>query len=89
MTIDRILKQVPTEHMRDAVERYLTKGIPGGSFLTAVLCNDLTRSVGQADIENMANICQWASWLYNACPSEAWGSPEKVAAWSKKGGMNQ
>ena len=29
---------------------------------------------------------RWADWLYNYCPSDAWGSEEKVTMWIEKRG---
>ena len=41
------------DHMRGAVERYVMDGIPGGSFLTALLSGaSLTEVVGRADDDN-------------------------------------
>src|SRR3990167_7814075 len=84
--IRKAIVSVPAEHMRDAVERYLRHGISGGSFLTAVLTNDLKDAVGRADTTNVGLLREWAAWLYNDCPLEAQGSPETVEAWCKSGG---
>ena len=46
-----------------------------------MLTNDLVGAYSRADSENRAAMGTWASWLYNYCPSAAWGSREKVAAW--------
>jgi len=76
------------EHMQDGARRYVERGIPPGSFLTAVLENDLLGAFKRADDENAACMRDWASWLYNECPAGAQGSPEKVAAWIASGGLN-
>ena len=34
--------QTIPEHMRGGIERYVNHGIPPGSFLTAIICNDLS-----------------------------------------------
>lgn len=58
---------------------------PFGSFVTAVLANDLVGALGQADDENRANIFEYASYLYNEMPGRTgdpsrdfWGSYEAV-----------
>ncbi len=78
--------QLP-EHMQSGAQLYVEKGIKPGRFLMAVLSNDLKEAFGQADLVNRALLFEWASWLYNNCPHEAQGSPEKVQAWLAKGGL--
>lgn len=68
-------------HMHGAIERYIVQGIPPGSFLTAVLSNDLKEAVARADHENQESLVNWVKFLYNHVPGAAWGSPEKVTAW--------
>jgi len=69
------------EHMREPAQLYIERGIEPGSFLLAVLGNDLVGAFARADQINTAVMDDWACWLYNDVPSAAWGSPEKVAAW--------
>ena len=52
-----------------------------GSFLSAVLANDLIRAVCGADPESLAAIRQIALYVYNALPSQSWGSTQKFVAW--------
>ncbi len=68
-------------HMQDGARRYVEQHCRVGSFLTAVLENDLVGAYSAADEENTAAMRDWAAWLYNECPAEAWGSPDKVTAW--------
>lgn len=68
-------------YMVGAVKRYLMKGIPPGSFLTAVLCNDLREAFARADDENAAAMHDWVRFFYNYAPSGSWGSPDRFAAW--------
>ncbi len=68
-------------HMRNSAQAYVEHGHLSGSFLTAVLENNLVEALGQADEINRELIFQWGIWLYNYCPAPAWGSKEKVAAW--------
>ena len=69
------------QHMLDAFQRYVEFRISPGSFLTAVLCNDLKGAVGSADSTNINLIPEYVSFLYNNAPSTCWGSVEKVQNW--------
>jgi hypothetical protein len=68
-------------NMLEGLERYRDNRIQPGSFLRAVLENNLSGAVGQADLYNQHTICAIVSWCYNNMPSEAWGSAERVQAW--------
>jgi hypothetical protein len=76
-------------YMRGAVERYVMDGVPPGSFLTAVLTNDLKEAFARADDDNARAMHGWVRFLYNYTPATCHGSPEKVAAWIDRGGMNR
>lgn len=69
------------DRMMGGLKRYVEHGIEPGSFLMAVLRNDLHDAVGRADDENIRNLPAYVSYLYNEAPSPCWGSPEKVQAW--------
>jgi hypothetical protein len=71
-------------HMWGAIERYMLHGIPPGSFLTAVLSNDLREAFARADDENTACMKQWVQFLYSYAPSGSWGSPEHFHSWIAK-----
>lgn len=73
------------DYMRDGAERYIENRIEPGGFMMAVLENRFVEAVGRADSTNLHCLQDWALWLYNDCPSKAWGSPAKVAAWLKGG----
>ena len=70
-------------HMIGALRRYIDHGIEPGSFLTAVLSNDLMGAAGRADHANWRLLGVYAAYLHNMCPSGCYGSPESVAAWVK------
>jgi hypothetical protein len=72
------------EHMHGGLRRYIENGILPGSFLTAVLTNDLKNAIGFADHINLWNIPRYVSFLYNYAPSGCWGSPAKVQSWVEK-----
>lgn len=78
-------------HMRSGLDLYLRKGIMPGSFMTAVLENKLVDAFGRADDVNKHCLKEYAEFLYNYAPKvpvPAWGSPEIVAEWSKRGGAD-
>lgn len=65
----------------ESLDRYVKHGIPPGSFLLAVLSNDLMQAVNRADEESAANLREIVSHVYNRLPSGSHGSMEKVEAW--------
>jgi hypothetical protein len=78
--IERGRHLVPA-HMWDAVTGYYLHRYQPGSFLTALLSNDLMGAMGRADEENAARIKDWCTFLYNFTPAGSHGSPERVRAW--------
>lgn len=76
------------EHMQDTARLYVEKGIPGGSFFTAVVSNDLLGAFAKADDINSACMLDWIMWLYNDAPRGCYGSPEIVRDWINSGGLN-
>lgn len=74
-------------HMVGGLRRYIENGIGPGSFLTAVLCNDLREACGRADDINRACLFRYVQFLYMYAPSECWGTPAKFDAWCARGGL--
>jgi hypothetical protein len=75
-------------HMIGGLRLFIEDGIPPGSFLTALLSNDLRETFARADEENSRSIKNWLIFLYNYAPSDCWGSPAKFNAWIERGGLN-
>jgi hypothetical protein len=67
--------------MFSSLRGYVEQHIPVGSFLEAVISNDLKQAVQQADDTNIRNIPAFVGYLYNNAPSECWGSKEKYKRW--------
>ena len=67
------------QYTLDSLTRYVEHGIPPGSFLCAVLENNLVRSVGRADRENLAALPEIVKYVYNEIPSNAWGNSKSVS----------
>ena len=76
------------EYMESGVNDYVSMGLGQGSFLKAIICNDLKAAVMAADHVNMRNIPAYVEYFYNHAPFECWGSNEKYDAWVAKGGIN-
>lgn len=68
---------------RAALDRYAKDGIETGSFLRAVLENDLFQAVHRADSDNLRDIQQITEYVNWELPAGCWGSKEKVQAWLK------
>lgn len=75
-------------HMRDAMSRYVLDGHPVGSFLEAVLSNDLEAAFVRADHANHLRMMDFVNFLHNYAPGDCWGSLERVRAWQAHGGLN-
>lgn len=69
------------EDTLDAIDRYVTLGIPTGSFLEAVLSNNLMEAMGRADMGNRLALFEICDYVYNETPAACHGSPEKVSVW--------
>ena len=78
---------VPVRYMAGGLRRYYESGIPPGSFLTALLSNDLAGSFAAADLDNTENMLAWVRFLWNDFDEQAWGSPRIVSAWIETGGL--
>lgn len=71
------------EYTKEDIDQYVTRRIPPGDFLHAVLCNDLMEAMGRADDENREAIYAICVYIYNNIPANCWGSKEKVELWLK------
>lgn len=80
---ERNQMQFMPSHTLEALNLYLDLGIVPGSFLKAVLCNDLMEAYRCADDINIANMYAIVRHMYSNVPANAWGSMEKVHAYIK------
>lgn len=85
--IEKIVQAAPTdqEAMLDGIYQYFSTGQVYGHFLTALLTNDFARTVTSADSHNSERISEWAIWLWNDVPRNAWGSTKTVDAYTGLG----
>jgi len=71
--------------LREGIDRFVEYGMPTGGFLRAVLTNDLFGAIARADDQSLANIRHICQYVYNAAPSNCWGSKEAFDAHIKRG----
>lgn len=69
------------DHMHYALILYIDKRIKPGSFLLAVLSNDLADAVGRADDTNIYCLRNYVRFLKWEVPYNSWGSPTAVQDW--------
>lgn len=86
MSVDEARK-VALDHLLEGLRLYVDRGVVPGSFLTACIDNNLSDAVARADAISALALVDVVRWLYNDAPSPCWGSPEKRAAWIKRGGL--
>lgn len=77
---------VPVDYMAGAVQCYIENGLEPGSFMRALLCNDLRGAIARADGMNIARIPHWVVWMENNLPGAAWGSAQNYENWIARGG---
>ena len=70
-----------SDYTLPAMENYLMHGFHPGSFLMAVLKNDLAAAVGRADTTNFANLGNIVKWMVYNVPEAARGNCQRVHDW--------
>lgn len=66
---------------QDSLIRYIEHGIVPGSFLCAVLKNDLYGAVSYADLTNRREIATYVQWLTSHAPIGCWGHEAAISNW--------
>lgn len=74
-------------HMVWGVVRWICYGIEPGSFLKAVIDNDLRKAVVQADDTNINFLKEWAQFFHNTAPHGCSGDRTIARIWQERGGM--
>lgn len=69
-------------NLRPGLVRYFSDGILPGSFLQAVLVNDLMQAVIRADDGSAFRLADLVRFLIHHAPASAWGSRAAVLAWT-------
>jgi hypothetical protein len=67
--------------LHEGLVEYFAVRRPTGSFLQAVLENNLVDAALRADPGNRMYLAEIVLGVYHNAPARAWGSPAKVAAW--------
>jgi len=67
--------------LMDGMKRYVDGHVKPGSFLTAVIQNNLTEAIGRADPQSLSLLKEIVGWFYNEAPFSCWGTPEKMKEW--------
>jgi len=78
---ERLFESGVPSHLHEGLQRYVVHHIPTGSFLLAVLSNDLREACARADTHCQSRIWNIVYFLVNYCPLGCWGSTEHVRAW--------
>ena len=73
----------------EGMRLYVEQGIRPGTFLSAVLKNDLYHALSYADDDNIKVLKQYAEFLCWELPEDAWGSKEKVNKWIAHRGLGE
>jgi hypothetical protein len=68
-------------HMRVSICRYILQRCPVGSFLEAVITNDLSGAVFGADDTNLILLKPYLMWFYNIAPMGCHASKENYKNW--------
>ena len=69
------------DYTLESLQRYYQYGLPPGSFLTALLQNDLFGAMATADEYNKEALQDICSFIYWEFPAETYGSEYKVLAY--------
>lgn len=73
--------QTLPETLKEGLIAYAEHKCPTGSFLKAVLSNDLFEAIGRADFISRDHLPVIADFIRNQLPRECWGSKEIVEKW--------
>jgi len=67
--------------VKESIDYYVDHGIPTGSFLYAVLSNDLFEAMGRADETNRHALFDIVQYIYCCCPQACKGSSKAIDDW--------
>lgn len=73
-------RKIPALTM-ETINNYVENRWLPGSFVTAILENNLKQAYWNADDENLVAIPAIVYHMHNNVRSDCWGSPEAVRAW--------
>lgn len=70
------------DYMHASLLGYICERHPVGTFLRAVLSNDLFGAACNADEQNEVHLRDYVLFLHNHAPSGCWGSAEHYSFWT-------
>lgn len=73
---------------RYALDAWVQRGQVPGNFLTAVLSDELFNALRYADSENLRDLHEICSYIYNECPAGCWGSRTTMVEWNRHNGLS-
>ena len=73
-------KMIPRD-VKESIDRYVDDGCPTGSFLCAVLGNNLFEAAAKADVHNRLWLVDICEYIYNHTPNTCHGSATLVTNW--------
>lgn len=73
--------------MWESLAEYIMVGRPTGTFLAAVISNDLLTTVKKADEMNIQRLRDYAAFFEGCAPSMCYGSPSVYNEWIRSGGV--
>ena len=73
--------EILPEHLRAGMKRYVEHGIRPGSFLCAIIENDLVQAYSRGDETSLRSMPQIMYFVMTELPSKAFGSPDRVNDW--------
>jgi len=75
--------EIPDE-AGETIKLYVEHGIKPGSFLTAIICNDLQAAFAQADQTNAELIPAYVMYFHWEVPARITGSPRRMNNWIQR-----
>jgi len=75
-------KDIP-EYVISSLERYIEHRTPPGSFVAAILENDLFTAIGRADTESLKALKGIVTLIHCHVRGDCWGNKENVKDWLK------
>lgn len=71
-------------HLQDSIEAYVNEGRPLGSFLAAVVNNNLREAFNRADEDSTKAMSAIVAYFYNRTPMACWGYDGAYEKWLEK-----
>ena len=76
------------EDYRDELRAFIEEGAMPGTFLAAVVTNNLRAATNHARwADCIGDLSPLVTWLYNEAPAQCYGSAENVRAWLSDAGQ--